>query len=296
MPLAMVIGGYNNGNVYENEIVDFRATKNSTIPEIADLPRGMYGLVANLVGDKVIACGGYRTSSCYSYNFLLKRWAKTTSLDRERKGHVGFVSADGQWYISGGRDYSSSPDVYLDTTIIYKDGAFTAGQITPYPAYFPCTATVNETHIFYAGGYDGEKRRKDAYLLEVATWTWTSLEDMAIAREYHSCGKIDNDIVVVGGYAFEDAEKTSEIFNLETHSWRAGPGVPTESGQFWLSQVYQLENTFYLMGGYDGHADIDAIFELDIESSTWKKREESLGRARGDHAVVAMPTSILPFA
>ena len=289
----MVIGGSSNSRIHEAEFVDFSHDGNAMLRQPSDLSYGMYGLVAGFVDDHVIACGGYKDSNCFLYNFRFNWWRQTVSMDTQRKGSVSFMNGDNTWYVMGGRDYSTIPNTYLNTTLVYNDGKFEQGQMMPYGAYFACSATVNETHIFFAGGHDEDRLRSDAYLLEVDSWTWTRLEDMAVAREYHSCGRAGRNIVVVGGYAANGAEGTSEIFNLDTMTWSAGPGVPTSSRYYRAGQTFQLEDTFYLMGGFNGNTYLDTVFEFVPEFGIWTERKERMMTARDRFAVVPVPRRLL---
>ena len=116
---------------------------------------------------------------------------------------------------------------------------------------------------------------------------------MSVARDDHSCGRTDNRIVVVGGYS-EEASRTSEIFSLDSLTWATGPGVPsTPNGKFFRSEVYQLEDAFDLLGGYDGSNYLDTVFEFDPEGFTWKLRDERLDTGRYLHANVHIPNRVL---
>ena len=286
----MAIGG--GPDFTDAELVDFSPFKNISTSKPTPLPDNMWGSVANLVGDQVIACGGAQEDNCYAYDFDLHTWTHAATMDTARYGAVGFVSAvDDKWFILGGNAYG----IVLDTAIVYQqDNGFTEGGKLPHQVYFPCLATVNETHVFLAGGYGGDGiYYSDAHLLEVATWTWTEVAGMGVARYEHSCGRVGRDIVAVGGYQ-EDARRTSEIFNLGILAWRYGPGVPGESGEFYdAGPVYQLEDTFFTLGGYGGGSHLDYVYEFDPVTFAWKERRERLVVARSHHAVVPVLTRLL---
>ena len=276
----------------EVEFVDFSPFKNVSLPKPANLPEPMWGPVADLVDGRVIVCGGRPVGNCYIYSMEDNTWRKTVSLDRPREYAVEFVLGD-SWYILGGRDTTTDPFTFLNSTLVYTDGDFRPGPDIPHSAYGACITPVNYTHFFFAGGFDGSEY-DDAYLLEVDGWKWTKLGSLHIARSFHSCGRSGNQIVVVGGCNSEVAGTTSEIFSLDSHTWTIGPGVPLAShGNFCSSAVYQLEDTFYLLGG--GFADyyLDTVFEFDREFFKWQRRKERLATERENLAIVPIPNSIL---
>ena len=288
---VMVLGGV--FTYTDVELVDFSEHKNMTLPKPANLPEAMHGSVAALVKDQVIACGGSGIRKCFIYDFALNKWDPTVSLDIDRWGAASFVFRD-DWYILGGEFITEGSSPYLDTTIIYRNGNFETGQKLPSPAFYPCVVPVNGTHVFYAGGYEGPGGKSDAYLLEVAIWKWTRLDDMVYGRYQHSCGKAGSDIVVVGGCCSNLVKTTSEIFSLETMYWTSGPAIPqTPDGSLSNAAVAQFENTFFILGGLSGNTRLDSVFEFDAMNIVWKKRKEKLSTGKFDHAVVAIPNRLL---
>ena len=114
---------------------------------------------------------------------------------------------------------------------------------------------------------------------------------MTYDRSEHSCGIIDGKIVVAGGCCSLEAETTSEIFSFDTMTWSVAPGFPTSTGKLRDMGVYQMQDTFYLLGGTDYSETLDIVLEFDQEMSTWKEREEKMGSARRFHGVVPIPRS-----
>ena len=68
-------------------------------------------------------------------------------------------------------------------------------------------------------------------------------------REYHSCLLLNKEIFVAGGWG----RKTTEIFDLQSKTWRSGPDLPKE---IYISQLVKaqpsLKYSAFLIGGY-GH-------------------------------------------
>ena len=79
------------------------------------------------------------------------------------------------WYILGG----SHQGIRYANATVYQQGNFYDGYPLPYGAFFPCLVRLNETHFFFSGG---ENQRKEAYIVEIASWTWTQIDDMIYER------------------------------------------------------------------------------------------------------------------
>ena len=170
---------------------------------------------------------------------------------------------------------------------MYQQGNFTEGQTLPHATQSPCVVPVNSTHFFIGGGTTTNKK---AYFLEVSSWTWTQLTDMVQGRTDHTCGKIGRDIHVVGGDQNPDALDTTEIFNLDTLTWSAGPRAPVCCE----AAVYQGEDTFYIIGGVGGDT-LESVYRFDEASFSWKLSDEKkLETARSQHVVVTVPVDVIP--
>lgn len=283
--LVFIVGGYSSTR--DVEVVDFGGIQLPSVPKPADLPVDMDGLVAELVGNRIVACGGTAVDRCYAFDFDQNAWKEIAYLDGPRFGAASFVYQGDSMYILGGMD----PDGYLSSTsVILQDNDIVSGGSLPYPALYPCVATVNETHVFFAGGAIYGGYSSNAYLVEVAGWKWTKVADMTYQRGYHSCGRAGNNIVAVGGIP---SSSTAEMFSLETLTWSAVPAVPTTNGnEYWgAPHVYQLDETFFLIGGYSDRT-IYLIYEFDFENTSWKLRTEQLARGRGQHAIARVPSQL----
>ena len=284
----MLIGGSSDlAPLKTVELMDLSGHQSSLPLEIQDLPTPLYGFVSALVNGQVMACGGFAVKACWSFDLELGSWSQSLDLDRPRYGAVSLVVNETTWLILGGYDPTSRGS-FLSTSLAYKDGAFTKGGELPYAAEFPCVATVNNTHFFFAGGGAFGEYKKEAYLVETETWTWTRLPDMTFSHYQHSCGRVGRREIVVTGGRFNS--NVTEIFSLDELAWRRGSAVPTRYGGFYDSpQVYQKVDTFLVFGGHDKYDYLDAVFEFDPVSGEWLEREERMASEKGLVGVVPFP-------
>ena len=277
----MVLGGYLQGE-RDVELVNFGPNKERTLPKPADLPVDVDGAVAAVIDGKVMTCGGQQNRECFVYSFKDNTWTKAAPMDMDRAYAASFVF-EGDWYILGGR--------YTNTTLIYRDGAFVPGQYLPYISDEACAVVVNSTHFFFGGGTREAGQYTHEYLVDIKSWAWTRIEDMAYRREGPACGMVGNNIILGGGVG---AMRSSETLSLDSMEWTVGPGIPTTTGKFRNSaNVYQLKDTFYVLGGFDENSHLNTVYEVDAETFSWQLREERLSTGRSDHSVVAIPNSII---
>ena len=78
------------------------------------------------------------------------------------------------------------------------------------------------------GGYTYGDYLGSVYKLE--SGVWTRLEDIKHSRRGPSCLRMGGEIFVIGG---SGAEKTVEVLNISSQTWREGPPLPADhySGQ-----------------------------------------------------------------
>ena len=184
---ALVLGGQDPN---ASEIIDLTTAKALAVPQITSLPIAMSGLVANVVHGTIMACGGLRVKTCYTYDFNNDFWRNFRGgLNgfETRYLAANFVSNDGDWYILGGRDDFPAPKKYFDTAVKFNGTEFSSAGAMPFATCGACAVNVNATHVFLAGGRNESVNGLTmAYLLEVESWTWTRLPDMAVGR-YNIC-------------------------------------------------------------------------------------------------------------
>ena len=93
---------------------------------------------------------------------------------------------------------------------------------------------------------------------------WEQKRDMNESRSSPGCGRVINprtrkeEVVVSAGYS-SGATLSTEIYNVENDTWREGPHLP--------QALYNLaslpyEDTFLILGGYDGSACFDSIYQV----------------------------------
>ncbi len=153
-----------------------------------------------------------------------------------------------------------------------------------------CQVTLNSTHIFIADSLI----TRSAYLLNWDDFSWTAVESLALARLIASCGLVHGESrgqeVVVAG------DGTSEIFSLETLTWRTGPVLDPTSYSF----SAQLQTTFLYLGGFykgedyiDYDSVIESIYRYNPDDHSWQLLSQQLQQDRAEAAAVGVPNDFV---
>ncbi len=269
----MVIGGYNRGTLNTVEVVNLDDPI-ATCDLVANYPTVIEQLTVGLVNGVVKACGGCNTDNCYDYHPLNNRWVSSPALAKKRN-FVRSSIIDGIWLVSGD---DTVPNGNL--TELWAESEFVSGPDLPQLMYGHCQITVNATHVFFA-----DCETLSTYLLDWDLQEWVQLDSMSTYRNnYCGCGLINNENmgkeVVVAGYG------TSEIFNMATMTWRAGPNLPDGNGY----ASVQLTNTFLLVGGQEQAAVYsDKIYIFDEDAYVFNLKSQTMQYPRRDAAAVVVP-------
>ena len=90
----------------------------------------------------------------------------------------------------------------------------------------------------FIGGYN-EGNLASVYKLE--SGVWTRLEDIKHSRRGPSCLRMGGEIFVIGG---SGAEKTVEVLNISSQTWREGPSLPASHS---LGQAIVYDSVLYVL-------------------------------------------------
>ena len=123
-------------------------------------------------GDNPVICGGtdgnyFYYSECYKYDFVSDTWNLQNYYTGLRAWAFSVEIAPGEWMIMGGAsDFGDN----LDSTLIFRNGAFEPGPPLPEPMILFSGAMVNDTHLLIVASDYGLGR---TYMLDLTTMTYT---------------------------------------------------------------------------------------------------------------------------
>lgn len=132
-----------------------------------------------------------------------------------------------------------------------KDGKVSAGPKLPYVTNKHCIVRVNETHLMLTGGFHlnggWHMERRDAYMIDWRSKTWTKLKKMKKYRMSHGCALVEgNKIMVIGNGWTQKEDVSTEIFSLDSMTWSYGPYMPRRMRD---PQIVPYGDSFVLVGG-----------------------------------------------
>eukprot|EP00092_Neocalanus_flemingeri_P035956 GFUD01039149.1.p1 GENE.GFUD01039149.1~~GFUD01039149.1.p1 ORF type:complete len:358 (+),score=104.04 GFUD01039149.1:162-1076(+) len=187
--------------------------------QIGSLPSPLYGLTAGLVGDMVLACGGfhyYYRRQCYEYSPQRKTWQESSIQLENATGFPAGVSDGGKFYVGGGRRWvdGSDPWEFFSALRVLEGRQWNILPDLPEKLADTCfliTGLGGRKRLWVFGGSNVPQRyRTEVYARDLTSPSfsssspWVQMPELPDARMWHGCVTADVDgvkgIVVVGGY------------------------------------------------------------------------------------------------
>ena len=135
--------------------------------------------------------------------------------------------------------------------------------------------------LFIAGGFTGPAPTSRVYSL--VDDSWESMADINTARGWHACGYRDNKLYVMGGYSAASYLSSTEVLDLATGVWAAGPApaYPAYDGR-----TVHYGGQLYLFGGYGSDG---MVVRLSEDGSSW----EDVAQINGNVTRPWTPTPVI---
>jgi N-acetylneuraminic acid mutarotase len=182
-------GRYINGP-YTNAMTIFNPSTNTSTTG-APLNVARWGHAATVVGDTIIACGGYgefinASLSCEQYNPSTQKWNMITSLPTPFTGLVMTTLHNRAYTFGGSGACSSSPPVYM------FDGQnwVTRSSIAGLPSSGHAGVALDADRALICGGwaYKGGRCQpvSSCFIYSASSDSWTQAASMAQIRCLHS--------------------------------------------------------------------------------------------------------------
>jgi len=248
------------GSYGQSEVLSLPSLRPSSC-SIATHPSGhVYATVGTISQDgQAIICGGYNYDSettlrdCYT---LGKEWVMTQPMPGPRAS-ADAANLEGGWWVTGGA-YDGDEHV-LDSTLLLKDGEWHAGEDLPEGVHGHCMVQLNQTHVFYSGGFNGQGASASSFIYSEMDGFVPQME-MSRKRYNHGCVLRNNEVWVAGGYS-----ESVEIFSMSSGTWESGPALPFSAIG---GEMVDFSGDISFIGGYGDNG--NKIFQLDEEEMVWK--------------------------
>ena len=96
------------------------------------------------------------------------------------------------------------------------------------------------------------------------------MEELKTPRGWHACSFKDNKLYVMGGYSSSYLSST-EVLDLATGSWNAGPDPPYPA---YDGRAVHYDGQLYLFGGYGSDG---KVVRLSDDGETWEEVAQVVG-------------------
>ncbi|XP_039142839.1 LOW QUALITY PROTEIN: F-box/kelch-repeat protein At1g80440-like [Dioscorea cayenensis subsp. rotundata] len=166
---------------------------------------------------------------------------------------------------------------------------------TPMPgpkrSFFACSASVDPSVVYVAGGHDEDKNAlKSALAYDVARDEWTQLADMAVERDECRGVFARGRFHVIGGYGTETQGrfgKSAESFDVATWKWGPVEEDKVSDGTCARTCVAGEDGRMYMC--VDGHVAVE-------DGVTWRVVAELPERARVGQALLTWKGGLMVVA
>lgn len=240
---------------------------------------------------EVVACGEYGNSgykSCFSFDGVT--W---TSLPPLHENHFSYTYYTRSYFMEGLGLWvgGSDGDGGIVSELFNSEGQWITLPVdSPYENIrypYPCSVPLNNTHIFFSGGFSFEQGAylADTWVLNLENLEWTSSTPMFTPREQHGCVLTDaGEVLVAGG----QGESSVEIFNPVTLEWRERGNLPSEIYYAKYPGLLLWNDTVIFV-----ETDTANIWAMREEDQGWQLMNATMGASfRGDYdTAVVLPES-----
>jgi N-acetylneuraminic acid mutarotase len=126
-------------------------------------------------------------------------------------------------------------------------------------------------------------------MFDTAAETFSALPNLPVATSNTQAGLVTladgtKEVIVVAG----DGVVATQIFSLDTQTWRLGPDFP--GGELVLGSSVQYGDTFLIVGGFAVAGEwLDTIYVYDAEAESWELTDETLAVPRFYFAALLVP-------
>ncbi len=161
--------------------------------------------------------------------------------------------SDDLWWVTGGLNFNGNP---LLSTEVYSEssGSFTESFDLPVALEEHVLVRINNSHVLLSTGWPITNSGNRTWIGNVNTKTWQELAQSTVVRENAGGGLItrgngEKEVVIVGGFdrtTLKDVN-SSEVFSLDTLSWRFGPSLSHLLSR--QRHIQEGDRTFIMTGG-----------------------------------------------
>ena len=134
-------------------------------------------------------------------------------------------------------------------------------------SFFAMTSYANQ--LVLVGGQDINTRKLTNRIVLFASESrrWTRMPPMNIARSWSTAVNFNNYIIVAGGLGRRGRTSSVEVLDATSRKWHIAESLPNPCT---LMKSTQIENTLFLMGGYDHVNPTKAVYKVNLNELIMK--------------------------
>ncbi len=281
------------GPVKVNEIYD---PSTDTWSTGASMPAAIRGHAACAYNGKIYVFGGNTGSyqkTVRIYDPSADSWSTGQDMPNKRAyGVAVYVSSVARIYYIGGDNGGSTSSKYYGTAITYDPSSDTwdSGSVSmidkvsfPGAVFDPTTGKI---YIFSGTNWDTANKRDDGVssvvqVLDTASNTFTQLPNLPpspISRADSSAGYVDGNIYLIGGGV---GFRMVDMYDTTTGTWyQPNPPLAYDSASqtsnyLEMANVVGMNNTLYVLNGYNASGTFAGVYSYDPASNTWSSSTAS---------------------
>jgi len=95
---------------------------------------------------------------------------------------------------------------------------------------------------------------------------------MSVARASHGVVAFENRLFIIGGYDRGECLNQCEVYDPVANTMTQMPAMSQRRGRAAIT-YFEKESSVYVMGGSNGHQDLNSIESFDMVNGHWKCRE-----------------------
>ena len=251
-----------------------------------DLPSSRWGHVAFPLPDysKFLVCGGKGKhhdptylGTCLTYTG--STWTNHSVFQQPRHYAASVTMERGDIYVLGGSYSPMTSEVLRNGSAKWSVGPNL--QIESF-IFKACAATIDAVSFVTIGGgisYDMVS------VFNTSTEVWTNWAKLPGGRRGHSCGRLDDKVVVAGGYLFTTYDYTATTLLIDTKT-----GAATEGGRMIKARAYYsmqvLPGMLLAIGGSTIRSFQVTVEKLTHPSAPWSATDLYMETGRSTFATV----------
>ncbi|XP_021340922.1 influenza virus NS1A-binding protein homolog A-like isoform X2 [Mizuhopecten yessoensis] len=240
--------------------------RHASLTPLANMSSARCGFGLGVVGDKIIACGGYDRGECLlsveAYDIKTNKWTPLPDMPDPR-GRFSMEQINGVLYAIGGSDgHGCQTKIHCFDVATQKWKTLCS---TSNARVSQGVIAMNDT-LYLVGGCMGQKSLANFLVFTPATQEWASLPPMNTPRYQAGVCQHEGELYAIGGTDGWNCLNSVEIFNFKTMTWRNGPKLNVSRRG---AGCESLNGKIYIVGGSDGTQSLKSTEVFVTEKDAW---------------------------